>query len=77
MKIIISETQYCKLILEYYNPDKLYLKDYVIDRLKRAPRELKKYIKGLPTIPCEDSEGNERICTKIPEVIYVYFSGNY
>ena len=77
MKIIILESQYNKLLLEYYNPDKLYLRDDVIDRLKSGPRELRKHIKDLPSIPCEDNKGNEKICTKIPEVIYVYFSGNY
>jgi hypothetical protein len=77
MKIIISETQYKNLLSEYYNEDKLYSRDYVVDRLKKGPKELRKYINNLPSIPCSDSNGNERICTKIPEVIYVFLSGNY
>jgi len=77
MKVILSESQYKKLILEYYESEKLYSRDYIIDKLSRAPRELRKYIKDLPYVPCYDSEGNEKICTRIPEVIYVYLSGNY
>ena len=77
MKIIISETQYKNLLSEYYDEDKLYSRDYVVDRLKKGPKELRKYINNLPSIPCSDSNGNERICTKIPEVIYVFLSGNY
>ena len=77
MKIIISETQYKNLISEYYDEDKLYSKDYVVSRLKKGPKELRKYIDNLPSIPCSDANGNERICTKIPEVIYVFLSGNY
>lgn len=77
MKIVISESQYNNLILEYYDAERLYLRDDVVDRLKTAPRELRKYIKELPYIKCVNSDGIENICTKIPEVIYVYFSGNY
>ena len=77
MKIIISESQYKNLVLEYYDADKLYSRDYVIDKLKRGPKELRKYVNSLPSISCSDSQGNERICTKVPEVIYVFLSGNY
>jgi len=77
MKIIISETQYKNLLSEYYDEDKLYSRDYVVDKLKKGPKELRKYINNLPSIPCSDSNGNERTCTKIPEVIYVFLSGNY
>ena len=77
MRIIISESQYKNLVLEYYDAEKLYSRDYVIDKLKRGPKELRKYVNGLPSIPCSDSQGNERICTKVPEVIYVFLSGNY
>jgi len=64
-------------VSEYYDSDKLYLRDYVVERLRKGPKELKKYIKDLPSITCSDSEGNEKICTKVPEVIYVFLSGNY
>jgi len=77
MKILISETQATKLLNEYYDSDKLYSRDYVVNRLKNGPRELKKYIKDLPNIECTDSQGNIHNCTKIPEVIYIFLSGKY
>jgi len=77
MKIILSEEQYNSLILEYYDSEKLYSRNYVVDRIRRGPRELRKFVKDLPFIPCTDKEGNEVICTKIPEVIYVFLTGQY
>lgn len=77
MKIILSESQYKNLILEYYDSEKLYSKDYVVDRLKNGPKELKKYIKTLPSLEYQDNEGNVKIFTKVPEVVYVFLSGNY
>lgn len=77
MKIVISESQYNTLLNEQYNPDKLYPRENVVNRLKKAPREMRKYAKDLPSIPCTDSQGNETICTKIPEVVYIYFTGRY
>lgn len=77
MKIILSEQQYNSLILEYYDSEKLYSRNYVVDRIRRGPRELRKFVKDLPFIPCTDKEGNEIICTKIPEVIYVFLTGQY
>jgi hypothetical protein len=49
----------------------------VVNRLKKGPREMRKYIKDLPSIPCTDGQGNETTCTKIPEVLYVYLMGKY
>ncbi len=77
MKIVISESQYKNLVLEYYDSEKLYSKDYVVDRLKNGPKELKKYIKTLPSLEYQDNEGNVKIFTKVPEVVYVFLSGNY
>lgn len=77
MKIIISESQYKNLVLEYYDSEKLYGKDYVVNRLKNGPKELKKYIKTLPSLEYQDNEGNVKIFTKVPEVVYVFLSGNY
>ena len=42
-----------------------------------TPKEIRSYVQGLPYIDCTDSEGNKQICTKIPEVMYVYLSGRY
>jgi hypothetical protein len=77
MKIVISESQYKNLVLEYYDSEQLYSRDYVVNRLKNGPKELKKYIKNLPSLEYQDNEGNIKIFTKIPEVVYVYLSGNY
>lgn len=77
MKIIISETQYNKLVLEYYDSEKLYSREYVVDRLRKGPRELKKYIKDLPSLEYTNDQGVVKIFTKVPEVVYVFLSGNY
>lgn len=77
MKIVISESQYNKLVLEYYDSEKLYSRDYVIDRLKNGPKELKKYIKSLPSLEYTNDQGDVKIFTKVPEVVYVFLSGNY
>jgi hypothetical protein len=77
MKIIISEIQYNKLVLEYYDSEKLYSREYVVDRLRKGPRELKKYIKDLPSLEYTNDQGDMKIFTKVPEVVYVFLSGNY
>jgi len=77
MKIKLTESQYNKVLLEYYDSEKLYRKDLVVAKLKQGPKYIREYIKGLPSILCTDSNGNEVICTKIPEVIYQYLFGNF
>ncbi len=77
MKLIITESQYNKLVLEYYDSEKLYSREYVVDRLRNGPRELKKYIKSLPSLEYSDDNGSVKIFTKVPEVVYVFLSGNY
>ena len=77
MKIVISESQLTSIIKEHYDSDKLYSMESVVNRLKKGPREMRKYIKDLPSIPCTDGQGNETTCTKIPEVVYIYFTGKY
>ena len=82
-KVRLTESQLTSLIKkvieeQYYDSERLYYKDAIINSLKRGPRELKKYINKLPSIPCTDPEtGKDYTCTRIPEVIYVYISGNY
>ena len=71
------ETLIENVLKEQYEPDKLYSREYVINSLRRGPRELKKYIKLLPSIDCMDGQGNDHICTKIPEVLHVYLTGRY
>lgn len=63
---------------EFYNSDTLYNRGYVVAQLSRGPRELKRIIKTLPFIPCTNNNtGKEDVCTKIPEVVHVYLTGNY
>lgn len=80
-KITLKESELValieKVINEQYNPDKLYSRWYIVDRLHNAPLQLRKYIKDLPHIECYDNKGNKTICTQIPEVIYVYLMGRY
>ena len=80
-KITLKESELVSLIEriinEQYNPDKLYNRWYIVDRLNNAPLRLRKYIKTLPEIDCYDDKGNKKVCTTIPEVIHVYLSGRY
>jgi hypothetical protein len=80
-KLILTESEMVslikKIISEQYDTDKLYSRNYVIDRLNNAPLRLRKYIKTLPHIDCVDNKGNKHVCTTIPEVIYVYLTGRY
>jgi hypothetical protein len=80
-KITLTESELVSLIEriinEQYNPDKLYNRWYIVDRLNNAPLRLRKYIKTLPEIDCYDDKGNKKVCTTIPEVIYVYLTGRY
>lgn len=66
-----------RIIKEQYNPNKLYSREYVVNRLKRGPRELREYIKKLPHIDCTDGQGNQHVCTTVPEVIHVFLTGGY
>lgn len=76
--IKLSESDLTKIvsrvILEnYYNPDKIYLRDNIVKRLKRGPKYLHKYINTLPHLK---KEGSDVEYTKIPQVIYQYLFGS-
>ena len=78
MKIIITESQYNKIITEsYYDSDKLYSKQYIENVTRNAPRDIKNVVKGLEVIGCTDKNGNMTQCVRIPEVLFVYISGRY
>ena len=78
MKIIITESQYNKIITEsYYDSDKLYTKQYIENVTRNAPINIKNIVKGLEVIGCTDKNGNMTQCVKIPEVLFVYISGRY
>jgi len=78
MKIKITESQYNKIITEsYYDPNKLYSKQYIENVTRNAPRDIKNVVKGLEVIGCTDKNGNMTQCVRIPEVLFVYISGRY
>lgn len=63
-KITLKESELVSLIEriinEQYNPDKLYNRWYIVDRLNNAPLRLRKYIKTLPEIDCYDDKGEKK-----------------
>jgi hypothetical protein len=85
MRILVTEKQIKGIIKEYYDRDKLYHRESVVRRLMsknnkgffNAPKQIRDIVKDLPYLECYDSDGNKQICTKIPEVLYVYLSGRY
>lgn len=78
MKIIITESQYNKIITEsYYDSDKLYTKQYIENVTRNASRDIKNIVKGLEVIGCTDKNGNMIQCVRIPEVLFVYIKGRY
>ena len=66
-----------KQIMEQFNSDKLYSKNYIVQMLRSGPKELKTFIKKLPDIPCTNNKGEDMMCTKIPEIVQVYINGKY
>jgi len=77
MKVILTEGQYNKLILEFYDRDKLYSKERIVNSLKSAPQYIKRYIKKLPHIPVENEKGEVRTATRIPQTIHQFLFGNF
>jgi hypothetical protein len=77
MKVILTENQYNKLLLEYYDSEKIYLRERIVNSLMKGPQYIRQYIKKLPHIPIQDDNGNTVIGTKIPEVVYQYLYGNF
>lgn len=57
---------------EMYDSEKMYAKSYIEDRLKKAPKYIKKYMKGL-----DEVEKDGKIFVKIPQVLYQYLFGNF
>jgi len=65
------------ILKEIYEPKKLYPVESVYMGIANAPREIKQLVSRLEPIPCVNERGEKRSCFRIPEVLYVYFSGNY
>ena len=78
MKIIITESQYKRIIDEsYYDRNKLYSKQFIENITRNANRGIKNIVKGLEVIGCTDNRGNISQCVRIPEVLFVYINGRY
>jgi hypothetical protein len=60
-----------------YDSNRLYKKESIVKKLRRGPAYLRPYLKKLPDIPCKDVNGNDQICTQIPEVVFRYIFGNF
>jgi hypothetical protein len=49
----------------------------VVKRLSKGPKYMKEYIKNLPHIDCTDRNGDPHVCTRVPEVVYQFLTGNF
>ena len=77
MKVIISESQYIRLIESEWDSQKLYDREKIVERLKKGPKYIREYIKKLPHIPTQDEQGNVIIATRIPQTIYQFLKGHF
>jgi hypothetical protein len=66
-----------KVLKEIYEPKRLYPVESVYAGVSKAPREIKQLVSTLRPVPCMNDRGEKRSCFRIPEVLYVYFEGNY
>jgi hypothetical protein len=65
---------YKELLNEYYDPKKLYDRQFIVSSLLRAPKYMRVYIDGLETVQCYKNN-QPHICTYIPQVVYEYLFG--
>jgi hypothetical protein len=79
MKVILTETQYNRLIESdsEWNSEKLYDREKVVEALRRGPKYIREYIKKLPRIPMENEKGEVKIATRIPQTIHQFLFGNF
>ena len=61
----------------FYDSNKLYPKQYILNATKTAPRNIRDIVRNLKTVDCVDSNNNKKECVRIPEVLYIYISGRY
>ena len=66
-----------KVIKEVYESERLYPVDQIYSKIGGAPSEIKRKVANLEAIPCINQDGVKKMCFKIPEVLYVYFTGRY
>ena len=74
-KIIITESQYRKILNEYYDPNKLYNYNYI--KSIKFPRYLQTEVNKLEKIECKDANGNKHLCVRLPQFIYQFIIGDY
>jgi hypothetical protein len=77
MKVILTESQYIRLIESDWDREKLYDREKVVEALRKGPKYIREYIKKLPHIPVENEKGEVRIATRIPQTIHEYIFGNF
>jgi hypothetical protein len=71
-KVIITEKQLRGIIEEsYYDSQKLYSKEYIVNVTRTAPSNIKNIVRGLEILGCTDRDGNTTQCVRIPEIIFV------
>jgi hypothetical protein len=77
MKVMLTESQYTRLIESDWDREKLYDREKVVEALRKGPKYIREYIKKLPHIPVENEKGEVRIATRIPQTIHEYIFGNF
>jgi DNA-binding Lrp family transcriptional regulator len=77
MKVMLTESQYTRLIESDWDREKLYDREKVVEKLRKGPKYIKDYIKKLPNIPVENEKGEVKIATRIPQTIHEYLFGNF
>ena len=66
-----------RVLKEVYESERLYPVEQIYMKIKGAPIEIKRRVANLEPIPCINQDGIKKMCVKIPEVLYVYFTGRY
>ncbi len=77
MKVILTESQYTRLIESDWDREKLFDREKVVEALRKGPKYIREYIKKLPRIPMENEKGEIKMATRIPQTIHEYLFGNF
>jgi hypothetical protein len=65
-------------LADYHDPNRLYKREDIVNKIKYArDEEIRKQVKKLPYIECQDNLGNSEICTKISGQIFTFLKGGY
>lgn len=60
---------------EHYNRNKLWPVEYVYMKTQTAPYYLRKMVKELSPIDCQNERGVRASCFRIPEVLFLWIIG--